>query len=59
MKIAISPKEEVKLDEDNETIECDNQRKSLGQKNFSENFLKKQKQNRKKNLSNSLCRRRA
>jgi len=37
MKIVMSPKEEVKLDEDNETVECDNQRQSLGQKIFSKN----------------------
>jgi hypothetical protein len=36
-KIAMSSKEEVKLDEDNETIECDNQRQSLRQKIFSKN----------------------
>ncbi len=33
----MSPKEEVKLDEDNETVGSDNQRQSLGQKIFSKN----------------------
>jgi hypothetical protein len=34
MKIVMWPKEEVELDEDNETIESDNQRQSLGQTIF-------------------------